>query len=157
MSIKEKLSTLGTILDASAVFVKRTIIFIVLLVIALTIISPLFPSGDEPIKEGAILNLNIKGTLVEEISQTEFELAFSELTGESQTETLITDVTRVISHAKDNDDISTLLISTDGFAGGSTTKLELIAEAITDFKTSGKKVIAYSAQGYGTAQYYLAS
>ena len=157
MSIKEKLSTLGTILDASAVFVKRTIIFIVLLVISLTIISPLFPSGDEPIKEGAILNLNIKGTLVEEISQTEFELVFSELTGESQTETLITDVTRVISHAKDNDDISTLLISTDGFAGGSTTKLELIAEAITDFKTSGKKVIAYSAQGYGTAQYYLAS
>ena len=157
MSIKEKFSKLGNFLDASAVFLKRTAIFIVLLVISVIIISPLFPSGDEPIKEGAILNLNIKGTLVEEISQTEFELAFSELTGESQTETLITDVTRIISHAKDNDDISTLLISTDGFAGGSTTKLELIAEAITDFKTSGKKVIAYSAQGYGTAQYYLAS
>ena len=157
MSIKEKFSRLGNFLDASAVFLKRAVIFIVLLVISLTIISPLFTSDDDPIKEGAILDLNIKGSLVEELSQTDFEKAFAEFSGESQTETLITDVIRVIRHAKDNDDISTLLISTDGFAGGSTTKLELIADEISDFKTSGKKVIAYSAQGYGTAQYYLAA
>jgi len=157
MSIKEKFSRLGNFLDASAVFLKRTVIFIVLLVISLTIISPLFTSDDDPIKEGAILDLNIKGSLVEELSQTDFEKAFAEFSGESQTETLITDVIRVIRHAKDNDDISTLLISTDGFAGGSTTKLELIADEISDFKTSGKKVIAYSAQGYGTAQYYIAA
>jgi len=157
MSIKEKFSRLGNFLDASAVLLKRTVIFIVLLVISLTIISPLFTSDDDPIKEGAILDLNIKGSLVEELSQTDFEKAFAEFSGESQTETLITDVIRVIRHAKDNDDISTLLISTDGFAGGSTTKLELIADEISDFKTSGKKVIAYSAQGYGTAQYYIAA
>tara|TARA_B100001250_G_scaffold413999_1_gene450153 strand:- start:301 stop:2142 length:1842 start_codon:yes stop_codon:yes gene_type:complete len=157
MSIKEKLSRLGNFLDASAVFLKRAAIFIVLLVISLTIISTLFPSGDDPIKEGAILDLNIKGSLVEELSQTDFEKAIAEFSGESQSETLITDVIRVIRHAKDNDDISTLLISTDGFSGGSTTKLELIADEISDFKTSGKKVIAYSAQGYGTAQYYLAA
>ena len=157
MSIKEKFSRLGNFLDASAVFLKRAVIFIVLLVISLTIISPLFPSDDDPIKEGAILDLNIKGSLVEELSQTDFEKAIAEFSGESQSETLITDVIRVIRHAKDNDDISTLLISTDGFAGGSTTKLELIADEISDFKTSGKKVIAYSAQGYGTSQYYLAA
>jgi protease-4 len=117
----------------------------------------LFPSGDDPIKEGAILNLNIKGALVEELSQTDFEKAFAEFSGESRTETLITDVIRVIRHAKNNDDISTLLISTDGFAGGSTTKLELVAEEISNFKSTGKKVIAYSKMGYGTSQYYLAS
>ena len=104
MTIKEKLSTLGTILDASAVFLKRTVIFIDML------IGGLFSSEEDPFQEGAILDLNIKGTLVEELSQTEFELAFSELTGESQTETLITDVTRVISHAKNNDDISHFLL-----------------------------------------------
>ena len=63
----------------------------------------------------------------------------------------------MIRHAKDNEDISTLLISTDDFSGGSSTKLELIAKEITEFKTSGKKVIAYSTQGYGTAQYYHAA
>ena len=157
MSIKEKMSKFGNFLDASAIFLKRTVIFIVLFVISLSIIGALIPSDDDPIEEGAILNLNIKGALVEELSQTDFEKAFAEFSGESQTETLVTDVIRVIRHAKDNDDISTLLISTDGFAGGSTTKLELIAAEITDFKSSGKKVIAYSAQGYGTAQYYLAS
>ena len=157
MSVKEKISKLGSFLDASGVFLKRTAIFVVLLFISLSIIGGLFPSDDDPIEEGAILNLNIKGALVEELSQSDFERAFSQFSGESQTETLITDVIRVIRHAKDNEDISTLLISTDDFSGGSTTKLELIAKEITEFKTSGKKVIAYSTQGYGTAQYYLAA
>ena len=157
MSVKEKISKLGTFLDASGVFLKRTAIFVVLLFISLSIIGGLFPSDDDPIEEGAILNLNIKGALVEELSQSDFERAFSQFSGESQTETLITDVIRVIRHAKDNEDISTLLISTDDFSGGSSTKLELIAKEITEFKTSGKKVIAYSDQGYGTAQYYLAA
>ena len=157
MSVKGKISKLGTFLDASGVFLKRTAIFVVLLFISLSIIGGLFPSDDDPIEEGAILNLNIKGALVEELSQSDFERAFSQFSGESQTETLITDVIRVIRHAKDNEDISTLLISTDDFSGGSSTKLELIAKEITEFKTSGKKVIAYSTQGYGTAQYYLAA
>ena len=157
MSVKEKISKLGSFLDASGVFLKRTTIFVVLLFISLSIIGGLFPSDDDPIEEGAILNLNIKGALVEELSQSDFERAFSQFSGESQTETLITDVIRVIRHAKDNEDISTLLISTDDFSGGSSTKLELIAKEITEFKTSGKKVIAYSTQGYGTAQYYLAA
>tara|TARA_B100000676_G_scaffold21988_1_gene19028 strand:+ start:74 stop:1915 length:1842 start_codon:yes stop_codon:yes gene_type:complete len=157
MSVKEKMSKLGTFLDASGVFLKRTAIFVVLLFISLSIIGGLFPSDDDPIEGGAILNLNIKGALVEELSQSDFERAFSQFSGESQTETLITDVIRVIRHAKDNEDISTLLISTDDFSGGSSTKLELIAKEITEFKTSGKKVIAYSTQGYGTAQYYLAA
>ncbi len=157
MSVKEKMSKLGSFLDASGVFLKRTAIFVVLLFISLSIIGGLFPSDDDPIEEGAILHLNIKGALVEELSQSDFERAFSQFSGESQTETLITDVIRVIRHAKDNEDISTLLISTDDFSGGSSTKLELIAKEITEFKTSGKKVIAYSTQGYGTAQYYLAA
>ncbi|MAJ30950.1 MAG: signal peptide peptidase SppA [Gammaproteobacteria bacterium] len=157
MSVKEKISKLGSFLDASGVFLKRTAIFAILLFISLSIIGGLFPSDDDPIKEGGILNLNIKGALVEELSQSDFERAFSQFSGESQTETLITDVIQVIRHAKDNEDISTLLISTDDFSGGSTTKLELIAKEITEFKTSGKKVIAYSDQGYGTAQYYLAA
>ena len=157
MSVKEKMSKVGSFLDASGVFLKRTAIFVVLLFISLSIIGGLFPSDDDPIEEGAILNLNIKGALVEELSQSDFERAFSQFSGESQTETLITDVIRVIRHAKDNEDISTLLISTDDFSGGSNTKLELIAKEITEFKTSGKKVIAYSTQGYGTAQYYLAA
>ena len=157
MSVKEKMSKVGSFLDASGVFLKRTVIFVVLLFISLSIIGGLFPSDDDPIEEGAILNLNIKGALVEELSQSDFERAFSQFSGESQTETLITDVIHVIRHAKDNEDISTLLISTDDFSGGSNTKLELIAKEITEFKTSGKKVIAYSTQGYGTAQYYLAA
>ena len=63
MSIKEKLTRLGTILDASAVFLKRTVIFIVLLFISLSVIGGLFSSEEDPFQEGAILDLNIKGEL----------------------------------------------------------------------------------------------
>ena len=61
MSIKEKMSKLGDFLDASAIFLKRTVIFVVLFVISLSIIGALIPSDDDAIEEGAILNLNING------------------------------------------------------------------------------------------------
>ena len=50
MSVKEKMSKLGTFLDASGVFLKRTAIFVVLLFISLSIIGGLFPSDDDPIE-----------------------------------------------------------------------------------------------------------
>ena len=47
MSVKEKMSKVGSFLDASGVFLKRTAIFVVLLFISLSIIGGLFPSDDD--------------------------------------------------------------------------------------------------------------
>jgi len=148
----------GKFLDATGVFARRLVVFIVLLFLVIGLLSSFGSSDQEPeISEGAILNLNINGFLVEELSLSEFERAFAEFSGETSTETLVSDVITAIETAKNDELVDYLLLDLDQFLGGNPTKLQIIAEAIEDFKESGKKVIAYNSLGYSTAQYYLAA
>ena len=148
----------GKFLDATGVFARRLVVFIVLLFLVIGLLSS-FGSSDQQaeISDGAILNLNINGFLVEELSLSEFERAFAEFSGETSTETLVSDVITAIETAKNDELIDYLLLDLDRFLGGNPTKLQIIAKSIEDFKESGKKVIAYSSYGYGTPQYYLAA
>ncbi len=148
----------GKFLDATGVFARRLVVFIVLLFLVIGLLSSFGSSDQEAeISEGAILNLNINGFLVEELSLSEFERAFAEFSGETSTETLVSDVITAIETAKNDELVDYLLLDLDQFLGGNPTKLQIIAEAIEDFKESGKKVIAYNSLGYSTAQYYLAA
>ena len=157
MKIKSWMSKFGKFLDATGLFAKRLVVFIILLIF----IGALFSSGSgdkqTEILEGSILSLDLRGYLVEEKTQSEFEAAIAEFSGESTNETLVSDVVNAIEMAKNDESISFLLVEMDDFLGGSPTKLQNIADAIRDFKESEKKVIAYSGYGYNTPQYYLAS
>lgn len=156
--MKSFMEKLGKFLDATGVFARRLVVFIVLLFLVIGLLSSFGSSDQEPeISEGAILNLNINGFLVEELSLSEFERAFAEFSGETPTETLVSDVITAIETAKNDELVDYLLLDLDQFLGGNPTKLQIIAEAIEDFKESGKKVIAYNSLGYSTAQYYLAA
>jgi len=157
MKIKSIMSKFGQFLDATGLFAKRLVVFIILLIF----IGALFSSGSgdqqNEILDGSILSLDLQGYLVEEKTQSEFEAAFAEFSGELTNETLVSDVVNAIEMAKNDESISYLLLEMDDFLGGSPTKLQNIADAIRDFKESEKKVIAYSGYGYSTPQYYLAS
>ena len=156
--MKSFMEKFGKFLDATGVFARRLVVFIVLLFLVIGLLSSFGSSDQEPeISEGAILNLNINGFLVEELSLSEFERAFAEFSGETSTETLVSDVITAIETAKNDELVDYLLLDLDQFLGGNPTKLQIIAEAIEDFKESGKKVIAYNSLGYSTAQYYLAA
>ena len=156
--MKSFMEKFGKFLDATGVFARRLVVFIVLLFLVIGLLSSFGASDQEPeISEGAILNLNINGFLVEELSLSEFERAFAEFSGETSTETLVSDVITAIETAKNDELVDYLLLDLDQFLGGNPTKLQIIAEAIEDFKESGKKVIAYNSLGYSTAQYYLAA
>ena len=72
MTIKEKLN-IRNHSRRICCLLKRTVILIASFFISLSLIGGLFSSEEDPFQEGAILDLNIKGTLVEELSQTEFE------------------------------------------------------------------------------------
>ena len=157
--MKQFFKKLGTFLDATLVFAKRAFVFIFLLVIIGAIFSG---SGSKDsgleIPENSILNVNIQGVLVEELSMSEFERVFAELSDQSSLEeTLVSDVITSIKTAKNDDLIKYLLLDFDDFLGGSPSKLQAVAAAIEDFKESEKKVIAYSSMGYTTNSYYLAS
>ena len=146
-------------LDATLVFTKRTFVFIILLLIVVGIFSGGGSNDDNlEIPENAILNINIQGVLVEELTTSDFERAFADFADQPLLgETLVTDVIDVIAAAKTDDSIKYLMLDFDDFIGGSPSKLQTVAAAIDDFKESEKKVIAYSSLGYGTNSYYLAS
>ena len=155
MKIKEWMSKFGKFLDATGLFAKRLVVFIILLIF----IGALFSSGSgdkqTEILEGSILSLDLRGYLVEEKTQSEFEAAIAEFSGESTNETLVSDVVNAIEMAKNDESISFLLLEMDDFLGGSPTKLQNVSDAIRDFKESEKKVIAYSGYGYNLSLIHI--
>ena len=157
--MKKIFKKLGVFLDATLLFTKRAFVFIILLLIVVGIFSGGGSNDDiSKIPENAILNVNIQGVLVEELSTSDFERAIADFTDQPLLgETLVTDVIDVITAAKTDDSIKYLMLDFDDFTGGSPSKLQIVAAAIDDFKESEKKVIAYSSLGYGMSSYYLAS
>ncbi|MDC0186173.1 signal peptide peptidase SppA [Gammaproteobacteria bacterium] len=157
--MKKIFKKLGVFLDATLLFTKRAFVFIIILLIVVGIFSGGGSNDDiSKIPENAILNVNIQGVLVEELSTSDFERAIADFTDQPLLgETLVTDVIDVITAAKTDDSIKYLMFDFDDFTGGSPSKLQTVAAAIDDFKESEKKVIAYSSLGYGMSSYYLAS
>ena len=156
MKIRAMFTKLGNALDKILLFAKRTFVFIIFIALAAAIIGGL--SGQKvEIPEEAILILDLEGPIVEELSQTEFEQVINELTESSTPEILLSDLITIIESAKNDDRIQYLLLDLEYFGGGGPSKLQAVARALKDFKTSGKKIIAYSELGYTTSSYYLAA
>ena len=156
MKVKAIFKKLGSVLDSTLVFVRRAFVFIIILVSAAAIIGGL--SGQKiEIPEEAILVLDLEGPLVEELSQTEFEQVINEFTDSGTPEILLSDLIKIIESAKNDERIKYLLLDLEYFGGGNPSKLQAVARALKDFKTSEKKIIAYSGLGYSTSSYYLAA
>ena len=133
------------------------LIFFTLLILFIFAIS-----NDEntvTVPKKAALVLNFKGDIVEqkqEVDPLDALLTEALSKEEEQPEILLSDILDVITKAKSDDRISLLVLQLQGLNNSGITKLSYIADAITDFKTSGKQVIALGEQ-YSQDQYYLAS
>ncbi|WP_404395010.1 signal peptide peptidase SppA [Pseudoalteromonas phenolica] len=111
------------------------------------------------VPDGAVLNLNLNGSLVEELTYIDpVDAAFGEFfsSNDQPKEILIDDVVNVINSAAKDDRISILLLDLKSLHGAHLNKLNAITEAIVEFKATGKKVIAHGAY-YSQSQYLLAS
>jgi protease-4 len=111
------------------------------------------------VPDGAVLNLNLNGSLVEELTYVDpVDAAFGEVfsSNDQPKEILIDDVINVINSAAQDSRIQVLLLNLKSLHGAHLNKLDAIAQAIIDFKKSGKKVIAHGAY-YSQSQYFLAS
>src|SRR5579871_2103731 len=137
-------------------FVRRFLHLLVLLVIAAVVLGAL--RGSVPhVPEQAALVVAPTGTLVEQLSGDPLSRAVAQARGENHAETLLWDLTDAIRAGAKDARIRVLVLNFDQMDGvaGQPTMAELAA-AIRDFKTSGKKVIAYG-QAYQRDGYYLAS
>ena len=105
------------------------------------------------------LVLNLVGDIVEQKHEVDPMQAFLTETldeKEDRPEVLLANLTDVIAKAKNDDRVEIILLQLQGLNRTGLTKLQDIGQALTDFKTSGKKIIALADQ-YSQDQYYLAS
>ena len=133
-------------------------VFVNLLFVALVTALLLFLiSDDEPdIADTTALVIAPRGQLVEQLTGGSFERMIDEARGSVAPETLLKDVIDSIEAGKDDDRVQALVLDLDAFGGGRMTKLQDVRDAIVDFKSSGKKVIA-TADSYNQNRYYLAA
>lgn len=133
---------------------KVTHLFLMLFVL-MAFISAL--SGSAPsMPKSAVLSIQPSGALVEELAGSPYDRAIAELMDQSAPQTLISDLVDSLDYARNDDRIKGVHLELSGFAGGSTAKLSIVADAIRGFQESGKPVIA-SADYYSQGSYYLAS
>lgn len=145
-----------SLLNTSRKIIINLVFFTVLLILILTLTS-----GEETIvvKPGSALVLNITGDVVEQKHEIDPIDAFvSEALEQPDTapEVLLADIISVIKHAETDNNISMMVLDLKNMSGSGITKLSDIAQAVSQFKSSGKKVIAVGEQ-YSQNQYYLAS
>lgn len=123
------------------------------------IMGDMFSSSTVKLQENTVYRLQMKGTLVE---QAQEENPFASLMGSmpygsyAQGETVgLDDILSNIRLAKTDDKILGIWLD-GGELSMAPASAKAIRDALIDFKTSGKWVVA-SAKGYGQSNYYVAS
>jgi protease-4 len=135
-------SCLGTIVALFAV----TILGIILV--------SAFAAADEvsTIDEQSVLVLNLNG----QITELELDDPIADLIPEASDRSMgLLQLTGAIRHAKEDSKIEGILLNT-AMVGAGYASIEELREALIDFKTSGKWIIAYS-DAYSEGAYYLSA
>lgn len=134
----------------------RKVLHLILLLFIFGLIAAAVSPSIPPIPRKAALVIKPQGMLVEQLAGDPFERAIAELYGQQRPETLVRDLVEAIETAKDDPRIPVMMLDLSGLAGGGIVKLDEVANAIRDFRSSGKKVIAYG-PAFDQTQYYLAA
>ena len=135
---------------------RRVVINLLFVVIVVAVIAAMFSDDTPEVAETTALVIAPEGQLVEQLTAKSLEQLMDEARGTAEPETLLKDVIDAIEAARDDDRVEVLVLNLSSFGGARLTKLQDVAEAITAFKESGKKVIAVSDE-YEQDAYYLAA
>jgi len=138
---------------------RKIFLNIIFIIIVIFIITAIASSGGKPkVGDGVALILKPNGIIVEQLTYKDpIDQAMQEATGNSDTpETSLYDLIEALDNAKDDKRITSLVISTSYMQGAGVTKLQDLADAIQDFKTSGKKVLAFG-DYFSQSQYFIAA
>ena len=149
-------SGLFSLLNTSRKIIINLVFFTVLLLLFLAITSD---EQNINIEHGSALILNLAGDIVEQKHDIDPMDAFINEAleqPENAPEVLLADILTVIENAQNDDRISMMVLDLKNMRGSGITKLSDVAQALKEFKSSGKKVVAVGEQ-YSQNQYYLAS
>jgi len=141
--------------DLSRKIFLNIVFFLLIIFFVIAIASS---DGKPKVENGVALVLQPNGFIVEQLTYADpIDKAMQEATGnEDAPETLLYDLIEALDNAKDDKRITSLVISTNYLWGAGVTKLQDLAAAIEDFKTSGKPVIAFG-DNFSQSQYFIAA
>lgn len=133
--------------------VRRVILNGIFLLIIFLLILSVF-KRHESVPSNAVLILNPKGEIVEQLSMPKPGLGSLDFDGPRQTR--LRDLIHAIHAAKRDKHIRLMVLDLHDMGRSSLDKLQDIRRAIEDFRKSGKPVVAY-ADYYTQGQYFLAA
>ncbi len=140
---------IGRVLDG----LRKTLSLILLLTLLIFVWVALH-RGAPTVPAKAAMVVQLDGHLVEQLTDTPLSVSMGLLNDSQDHETLVRDVVESLQLAAKDPRITVLVLDTHHLSGGGLTKLRAIAEAIADFKKSGKKVYAFG-RYVSQEQYYL--
>ena len=139
-------------------FVLATIVgFILLFFIALLFMAVIVSSASKSevsVKANSVLKLQLDDPIMDRSSNDPFS-NFNFNTFDMETPVGLNDIIKSVNYAKTDDKIKGIYMNTQMFTSGVATATE-IRDALEDFKTSGKFIIAFG-DSYSQRSYYLAS
>ena len=155
--IKRIFSSLWRVLS----FTRSVVLNLVFFILLFSFIAVILSSGEEqiPVPDKTALVLNLVGDVVEQKREVDPMEAFLTEAMEQQDdkpEVLLNDIIDVIGKAKKDDRVAILVLQLQGLNKAGLTKLQDIAAALEDFKSTGKQIIALGDR-FSQDQYYLAS
>ncbi|KNC88184.1 signal peptide peptidase SppA [Trabulsiella odontotermitis] len=133
--------------------------FILLVLVAVGIWSQFSNTTTEHASRGALL-LDLTGVVVDKPStSSKFGALSRQLLGSNSDrlqENSLFDIVQTIRQAKDDRNITGIVLDLKDFAGGDQPSMQYIGKALREFRDSGKPVYAVG-DNYSQGQYYLAS
>lgn len=108
------------------------------------------------VPDSAALLIAPQGELVEQYSGGPLDRVIAEASGEQEFEVRLRDVVEAIHRAQDDERIKVIALDLDGLTNAGVAQLEEVADALREFRTSGKQVMAFG-QSFDQQQYYLAA
>jgi protease IV len=112
--------------------------------------------GGGPLVEKTALIMNMEGNLVEQYSSDPLQRALDKATKSGQKEFQLRDILSTLEAAKKDPKIQRLVLNTDGMSVSGFAALRDVAQALRDFRASGKEIIAFGTN-MDQKQYYLAA
>ncbi len=145
-------SVIGKIVNVIRIIIK-SIFYLLLIMIFFSFIGANAP---KPLPEKFALTIAPSGILVDQ--KTYVDPISLMMADENQTasETLVRDIVDAIHQATDDARVTHIVLQLSQLQGGGISKMNEIGQALTEFKKSGKKIIAVS-ENYSQDQYYLAT
>lgn len=135
---------------------RRVLHLFLLLFLFLLFFGAISSEAPQRMPQRAALFLQPVGVLVEQVAGNPYDRAIAELTQNAKPETLVADIVDALEHAADDDRVEVVHLELSAMGGAGLSKLQRVAESISRFQESGKRVIA-SADSYSQHAYYLAA